>query len=598
MLKIYKRIGRHLKCFQNFGKIEILKNKMILDQVKNKIKQILEVEDFVVGFNEIKKSSEFGYVYTNVAMRLKSDANVIADKIREDINRDEENFFTKIEVAGNGFINIWLSEEFLRNEIDLVVSDIKKGNFKIETKYTDKKVLVEHSSPNLFKPFHIGHLMNNIIGEFVSRSVKVSNANTTTISYPSDISFGIAKAIYIIKRDTENNTSKDYSKIENLGEAYVEGVKYFEDNKENLEKVKEIKDIANNLFNNTESEELDIYKKAKEINIEYFEDITKKIGSKFDNFLFESEAGVIGKKIVLENVDKVFTKSEGAIVYVPGEDRKDIHTSVFVNSEGNPTYLGKDIGLLELKFSKYNPEYSYTITDSEQASHFASVFAAASDIDESWKERAGKSHHVPHGRMTFKGAKMSSRLGGVPLALDTINAVIDEIKEKSDDRLSHLLDDQKEKVYFDIALSALRIAILRAKPGSNINFDPETSLSFEGDSGPYLQYTHARCFSLLEKGKESNFTPKINIDIAVSGLEIKLSQFIDVVKVSIEEIAPQKLVTYLFELAQEFNSYYANNQIIVEGDAVTNHRLYIVEETKNILKKGLYILGINAVERM
>ncbi len=555
---------------------------MILEEVKNQIKQILEVEDFVVAFNDVKNVEKFGHVYTNVAMRLKVDAEGVAEKLRDS--------FSRVEVAGNGFINIWLDENFLRTHI--VVKD------KIKTKFTGQKILVEHSSPNLFKPFNIGLFMNNTIGEFISRSMKISDADTTTISYPSDISLGIAKAIFIIKRDTQTNLGKDYSKVESLGEAYVEGVKYFEDNKDDEEKIKEVKNIANNLFGGIESEDLDIYNSSKKINIDYLFDLLSRFGSTFDGLVYESEAGVVGKKIVLENLDKVFVRSEGAIVYVPSEERKDIHTSVFINSEGNPTYEAKDIGLIDIKFSKYNPEHSFTISDNEQIQHFKSVFAAISDIDSIWKDRADKNIHVAHGRMTFKGEKMSSRLGGVPLALDTINAVIDEVKEKSGDRLAHLTDEEKEKVYFDIALSALRISILRAKPGSNINFDPETSLSFEGDSGPYLQYTHARCSSLLAKGEENNLSPKLNQAIPVSALEIKLAQFSDILKISIEDIAPQKLVTYLFELAQEFNSYYANNQIIVEGDSTTEHRLQIVKETKDILKVGLYTLGINAVERM
>lgn len=552
---------------------------MILDEVKNQIKQILEVEDFVVAFNDIKNVEKFGHVYTNVAMRLKVDPQSIAEKLKSS--------FQKVEVAGNGFINITLDENFLRSNIQI--------KDKIKTKYTGQKVLVEHFSPNLFKPFNIGLFMNNTIGEFISRAMKISDAKTITISYPSDISLGIAKAIFIIKRDIKNNSEKDYSKVENLGEAYVEGVKYFEDNKEDEEKIKEVKDIANNLFNNVKSEDLEIYNKSKKINIDYLFDLVNKFGSVFDELIYESEAGAIGKKIVLENEGKVFTKSEGAIVYVPDEERKDIHTSVFINSEGNPTYEAKDIGLTYLKFSKYNPDYSFTVADHEQSHHFAVVFDAYKKINEN---NSDKSYHIPHGRMTFKGEKMSSRLGGVPLALDTINAVIDEVKEASGDRLSHLSETEKEKVYFDIALSALRISILRAKLGSNINFDPETSLSFEGDSGPYLEYTHARTSSLLIKGEESNYSPKLNQTINISTLEIKLAQFSDILKISIEEMAPQKLVTYLFELAQEFNSYYAANQIIVDGDSATEHRLYIVKQTKDILKVGLHTLGINAVERM
>lgn len=570
----------------------------MLIKLKDKLSKILEAQDFVVGFNEIKNIKKFGHVYTNVAMKLKMDANTVADKLR--------NNFLKVEVAGNGFINIWLEDSFLRENIKLENT--------INTKYTNKKVLVEHSSPNLFKPFHIGHLMNNIIGEFVVRAIKHGGADVTVMSYPSDISIGIAKAIFIIKNKggilnyllpKTGNANQEIISL--LGSAYVEGVKYFEDNKEDVEKIKEIKEIARKLYSGEPSEELEIFEYAKEVNIKYFISIMSLLGSDIEELIYESEAGLIGKKIVLENTSdentkKVFTKSEGAVVYIPTEDRKDIHTSVFINSEGNPTYEGKDVGLLFLKFKKrdngFEPEYSYFVTDSEQSSHFKSVFTAASEIDNGWKEKVEKSHHITHGRMTFKGEKMSSRLGGVPLALDTINAVIDEVKEKSGDRLDSLLEEEKEKVYFDISLSALRIAILRAKPGSNINFDPETSLSFEGDSGPYLQYTHARCFSLLEKGLANNFSPKLNNNIKISNLEIKLAQYSDVLIICAQELAPQKLVTYLFELAQEFNSYYAANQIIIENDENTEHRLHIVKSVKDVIKSALYILGINSVDKM
>lgn len=572
---------------------------MILEEVKNQIKQILEVEDFVVAFNEIKNIEKFGHVYTNVAMRLKVDAEGVAEKLR--------NSFPKVEVAGNGFINIWLEENFLRAHI--VVKD------KIKTKFTDKKILVEHSSPNLFKPFHIGHLMNNIVGEFVVRAMKVGGAEVKAMSFPSDVSLGIAKAIFIVQEDKKdldffNGVQMDV--INYLGEAYTRGVKYFEEHSEEIEKAKYINRILNyqqgesRLGTNVDLYLDQLHSTVRDLNMIVFKKfLEEKLGSKIDNYIFESESGVLGKIIVEENIPKVFSESEGAVVYIPSEERKDIHTSVFINSDSIPTYEAKDLGLLGLKFvsefnteNNFTPEKSFFITDNEQINHFKSVFAAAIDIGGVWIDRVEISQHVPHGRMTFKGEKMSSRLGGVPLALDTINVVIDEVKEKSGDRLAHLSDTEKEKVYFDIALSALRISILRAKPGSNINFDPETSLSFEGDSGPYLEYTHARCSSLLSKGRESDATPKLNESISITTLEIKLAQFSDILKVSIEEIAPQKLVTYLFELAQEFNSYYANNQIIVEGDSVTEHRLYIVEQTKGILKIGLHILGINAVERM
>ena len=212
-----------------------------------------------------------------------------------------------------------------------------------------------------------------------------------------------------------------------------------------------------------------------------------------------------------------------------------------------------------------------------------------------WNTWVKKSKHITHGRMTYKGQKMSSRLGGVPLALETIDTVCEEVRKRAGDKIAHLNEEEKSKLEKDIALSSLRIAVLRSKPGLNIDFDPDMSLSFEGDSGPYLMYTHARCCSLLEKGKDvipcfGNFEK--------SELEWRLHSFELLLKESIEEIAPQKLVTYLFSVAQEFNSFYGNTQIISEDKIKTAHYLKITESVKDVLNTGLYILGIQAPERM
>jgi arginyl-tRNA synthetase len=221
--------------------------------------------------------------------------------------------------------------------------------------------------------------------------------------------------------------------------------------------------------------------------------------------------------------------------------------------------------------------------------------------------------------MTFKGQKMSSRLGGVPSAEEVINLVLEEVKSKSEnnkgniEKLKDLSLQEIENLQKDIALSALRISILRSKPGVNIDFDPEKATSFEGDSGPYLCYTHARCCSLL--GKYSDMvsavvcpSPTLSyreevvpslLTESVSDIERKVLQFNNILKVTAEELAPQKLVKYLFEVAGEFNNFYAHNKIIDESDEQkTRENIYLVNLVKETLKTGLYILGIDAPEKM
>ncbi len=549
---------------------------------------------------KIERSADgmHGDYATNVALVCGKKVGIapreLAQKLVEKILETPSEDIKKVEIAGAGFINFFLTDEVIRSEN-------KKEKSVFTTKYTGKKILVEHSSPNLFKPFHIGHLMNNIIGEFVVRAVTIGGGKVTTLSFPSDVSLGIAKAVYILLEDKKEGKDvfalSDEEKILTFGEAYRRGVAYFDEHPEEILKAKEISNI---IYDRVHSSEIrTFFEKVKEINNAYFIKIIKEFGSVINDIIYESEAGARGKEIVEVNTGegKVFTKSEGAIVYIPDEARKDLHTQVFINSEGHPTYEAKDLGLVDLKFSKFAPDLSYFITDTEQASHFRVVLDAALKLGGEWKERVEKSLHIPHGRMLFKGQKMSSRLGGVPIALDVIAVVEEEVRERAGEKIAHLTAFEKKSLEREIALSALRVAVLRSKPGININFDPESSLSFEGDSGPYLLYTHARSASLLEKGKERGLMPLFK-NIPTTMLEKVLAQYELELAYGIEELAPQKLVTYLFEVAQLFNSFYAHTQILTDDKEISEHYLAIVKRMKAVLKEGLWVLGISAPERM
>jgi len=489
----------------------------------------------------------------------------------------------QISVAGPGFINFKISKEYFFKELEKIHTE--KKNYGKSEIYKGKKILVEHSSPNLFKPFHIGHVMNNTIGESITRIARASGADVSVISYPSDISLGIGKAVYIMLLDgleKIQSLDTDTDKLAYLGECYVRGTKMFEDSDEVKSRVKE---ITKNLYEKISSPELDAYEIGKEINLQYFIHIVARLGSHFDNFIFESEAGKVGQKIVEENTPNIFTKSNGAVVY-EGE-KEGLHTRVFINSEGYPTYESKDVGLMSLKFERYNPDISIFITDHEQTNYFEVVKNASSKINKEWEE---KTVHRTHGRMTFKGQKMSSRLGGVPLAATLIDTVVEEVKEKNPD-----IDNKSADM---IAIGSLKYAILRAKAGSNINFDPETSLSFEGDSGPYLQYTLVRAKSVLNKAREQGFEPKYNPEKEIGMLEKYLTRFPSIVDKSINEWAPHHISGYTIEIAHLFNSWYGNTKIISEDREETEHNLFITSCLVSVLEKGIKLLGIAVPEKM
>ncbi len=490
-----------------------------------------------------------------------------------------------IQPAGPGFINFTLRREMFIGQL-AAAQDKEWGNTEV---YKGKKILIEHSSPNLFKPFHIGHLMNNTVGETLYRLAKSSGAKATPISFPSDISLGVAKAVFVLlEKYGENFEPTDVSV---LGDAYVEGTRRYKEAEEEQpcgSIVYRVKEIADNLYAGKPSPELTLFEACKKVNIAYFESIVKDLGSEFDSYIYESEAGEEGKKIVIENTPKVFTKSEGAVVYIPSDDRKDINTSVFINSQDNPTYEAKDIGLIALKFEKYNPDLSIYITDNQQMEHFKVVFDAMSHINEPW---AAKSIHRYHGRMSFKGAKMSSRLGNVPTVEGMLAAVVEEVKEKN--------LDVSEEVSKKVAIAAIKFSILRTQTGKDINFDPETSLSFEGDSGPYLQYTAVRAGSLLEKGAALGIVPNtITPVVGTETLERLIPRFIEVCAEAQKAWAPHYVVTYLLELAQAFNSWYGQGKIIDEDVSATAYRLSVVAAARQTLINGLWVLGIDVPEKM
>ncbi len=626
---------------QNQNKVEIALGaikQLIIDKLTElELEENLLVKVKSENIFDIPSDSLHGDYTTNVAMmcarELRMNPIDLASKLVEVLIANPEIYIginsviimTAYEIAKPGFINIKLSNDLVRSAFENV------GNVKNE--FTSKNVLVEHSSPNLFKPFSVGHLMNNIIGEATQRLAVAFGSKVETMSFPSDISLGIAKAMMIVESDLKEEKiyidffmqGDESYKIKYLGDAYVKGVKLCEEDNKYLDYAKDMLDRMYKRHLKDESL-LQLLYLTRNINEKYFKSVLQSIGSDIKHYIYESTSGQVGSLIVKENTGtgKVFNESDGAIIYTPDENRKDIHTAVFINSQGYPTYEAKDIGLIYIKFNllseigikDFFPDFSFTLTDAEQTNHFKVVLDAASKLGSDWQGMVKKTHHIPHGRMMFRGQKMSSRLGGVPLALDVIEVVKDEAREifERNKKLEGKDEKEKGKIAFEIAMSALRIAVLRAKPGININFDPETSLSFEGDSGPYLLYTHARCSSLIDKGWEKfgsdmdieTFVNELEFDSnkSINELESNLLHYNDALMSCVKfdngevSVEPQKLVSYLFKVAREFNSFYGNTQIISNNEKLTKHNLKIVLWTKEIMRHGLHILGIEAQERM
>ncbi len=528
----------------------------------------------------------YGDYSCNIAMRL---SKVLSKNPRELAtemvnNLPESEYIKKVDVAGPGFINFYLTDKFF---VESVSNTIKQGGeWGSVDIHKGKKMLVEHSSPNLFKPFHIGHLVNSTYGESLMRIMVVGGAKVTKLSFPSDVSPGIAKAVWgILDTGIQDNFT-----IEQIGEAYVRGSAAYKDDETAKQR---IDDINTNIYNKNEgTDEYQVYKKGRDISLNYFKYITSRLGSEFDSLIFESESEVVGKEVVRQNISNVFEESDGAVIFRGSEH--GLFDNVYINSAGFGTYLAKDTGLLSIKFNKYDFDKSITVTDIEQKQHFQLVKKSAELINKEWAE---KSLYLQHGRLALTTGKISSRDGGVPLAVDILDTVKNAALERAVDAKSAITDEIAEQ----IAIGAVKYAIIRVGMGKNIVFDLEKSLSFEGDSGPYLQYTYSRCKSVLTKAghqtPKQGFGVEMPIEWVVTDIEKLLYRYPEVVERAALEYEPHYIANYLNSLASAYNSWYAQGKIL-DGSDAEHYKLALTEATAHTIKNGLYLLGIEAPDRM
>ncbi|MEI7688674.1 MAG: arginine--tRNA ligase [Candidatus Nomurabacteria bacterium] len=569
----------------------------IQEQIIKALKTLnIEENNFSVEHPTDFKNGDYS---TNVAMvcakQLKTNPRDLADKIKIELEKDLIKEISKVEVAGAGFINFYLSREFFTESVSVILNE--KDNWGKNNLLSGKKVMVEYTDPNPFKPFHIGHLMANAIGESISRIVEFSGAKTIRANYQGDVGPHVAKAIYGILNSKEysevglSNINGSVSEVANwIGKCYSEGSNFY-DTDENIKK--EIEIINKAVYDKSDDKINKIYEWGRSITLEAFEEIYKLLGTKFEYYFFESDMAKIGEKIVKENVPNVFTESDGAIVFHGEEYDKKLHTRVFINSQGLPTYETKEIGLTITKFEKENPDISIITTAIEQAEYMKVVQKSISIMHPDLESRM---KHITHGMMKLSTGKMSSRKGNIITGESLLHDSMDIVLEKMKDR--EISEEEKKRISEIVGVSALKYSILRSSLGSDIIYDFEKSISFDGDSGPYLQYTSVRANSILKKAENINTNGKNEIPENITELEKILYKFPEVVIYSYNELQPHQIATYLIELASAFNTFYGNTQILVEENKYMSYHLNLIKAFNQTMKNGLWLLGIEIPERM
>lgn len=558
---------------------------MVQSQLRTYIQQACDALGLPVDTIELVHpvNIDHGDYATNIALALAKgvgkNPRALADEIVAALSPAE--WIDRVEVAGPGFINVFLSRAYLR---DLVRVALKEHTaWGMHTALTGRRVMVEHTQPNPFKPFHIGHLMSNTIGESISRLYTFAGAEVRRANYQGDVGLHVAKCLWGLRKLNGNPHS-----VEDLGHAYVEGNRAYEDDKETQREIVEY----NRMVYEHAHEITEVYKTGREVSLAHFEELYRLLGSQFDYYFFESQSQVPGRMMVKEGLaDKVFAESEGAVVF-PGE-QYGLHTRVFLTREGLPTYEAKELGLVQLKAEKWPFDISITTTAVEQEEYFKVVFKALSLLRPEFDHKV---RHIPHGMMILTTGKMSSRKGNVITGESLLTDMIDRAREKVAER--DLSDEEKESIACMVAVAAIKYSILKQKTGKNIIFDPEQSLSFDGDSGPYLQYAHTRAVSVLERAKVAGVAPSAELaphDAVV--LERLLYRFPEVVRRAREEHEPHHVTTYLTDLAGEWNRWYAVEKIL-DGTPVAPYKLALAQAFALTMKNGLWLLGIEAPERM
>ena len=574
--------------------VQLVKNRMnikekIEDLTKNTLKSLnIEVKNVSL---EHPADLEMGDFSTNVAMVLakknKINPKELAEKIVKKLNKNLPTEVLKIQIAGTGFINFFLSKEFF---VDSIKEILENKNFGRNNIFKGKKVMVEYTQPNPFKPFHIGHLMSNTIGESISRIIEFSGAKMVRANYQGDIGPHVAKAIYELLKSGLPEEDKSVSeKARYIGNLYTKGNDAYETDEKAK---KEIEEINKKVYDKSDKKINEIYDWGRRITLEAFEEIYKVLGTSFNYYFFESIVAPIGEKIVSSS--DVFEKSDGAMVFRAEKYDSKLHTRVFITSQGLPTYETKELGLTKMKFEKENLDLSVVITAHEQEEYMKVVSKALEIIS---PEFASKMKHVVHGMMRLASGKMSSRKGNVITGESLILESCAEILKKIEDR--NFTEEEKKQISKEVGVSALKYSILKQNIGGNIIYDFEKSISFEGDSGPYLQYSFARANSVLEKAKKENILPGFMLDDSTpTEVEKLLYRFPEIVLRSAQEFEPHYIANYLIDIARAYNTYYGNTKIIDKNDSTSSYKVALTLAFSLVIKNGLYLLGIKAPERM
>ncbi|WP_142527092.1 arginine--tRNA ligase [Pedobacter westerhofensis] len=587
----------------------------IITEVVKGIKQLYhqDVEESLISIQDTRK--EFEGQATIVVFPFVRFSKKSPEQTANDLG---EYLVANLEVVTafnvvKGFLNLSITNSYW---MDLFNTELLRADFgKIPS--NGKKVMVEYSSPNTNKPLHLGHVRNNLLGYSVSELLKANGSEVYKVNLVNDRGIHICKSMLAWQKwgNEETPESSGLKGDHLVGKYYVIFDKEYKKEIEALKLTGQTEDEAKKnaplirevqamllAWENGDDAVISLWKRMNGWVYDGFAVTYKNLGVDFDKYYYESNTYLLGKDTVDEGLEKgVFFKKEDGSVWIDLTD-DGLDQKLVLRADGTSVYITQDLGTAQMKYDDFSMDESIYVVGNEQDYHFKVLFLILDKLGKSWAKGL---YHLSYGMVDLPSGKMKSREGTVVDADDLIAEMVATAKQKTEalGKVDNFSEEEKESLYYKIGMGALKYFLLKVEPKKRLLFDPAESIDFQGNTGPFIQYTHARIKSLLNKaGFVSDVKVDNEIELSATELEmiILLAKYPSEIAAAAKTFSPASLANYIYEVAKMFNKFYHEIPPIVkeEDEQMKQHRLNLSWVTANVINDGMRILGIEVPERM
>ena len=581
---------------------------LIISALKKLYQQDFDETGLTINSTKPEFEGDYTLVLFSFVKQLKKSPEQLGQEIGEELLAANKELFSSYNVI-KGFLNLTIADNYW---LQFLQKNFANNSFG-KSVASNKKVMVEYSSPNTNKPLHLGHLRNIFLGWSVAELLKQNGFDVVKSCVVNDRGIHICKSMIAWQQFSNGETP---ASTNTKGDHFV-GDYYVKFNDEYKKQVTELiaagmsKDDAEKeapIMKGTQQMLLDwelgkedviqLWKKMNSWVYEGFDATYKKIGADFNKTYYESETYLLGKKFVDEGLKQgVFFKKEDGSIWIDLTE-EGLDQKLVLRKDGTSVYITQDLGLAQQKFDEYQYEQSIYVIADEQNYHMKVLQLILQKLG---KKYANGIYHLSYGMVELPSGRMKSREGTVVDADDLVAEMISVAKKKTEElgKVKDFNEDELEELYQTLALGALKFYLLRVDPKKKMIFNPEESIDFHGFTGPFVQYTHARIKSILRKEKPAGNTNSEALLKLEKGLLVKLEQYPVAIEQAVVEHNPSVIAIYLFELAKSFNHFYTELSIMnAESASKKEIRLQIAQLTSYVINSGMGLLGIRVPERM